>query len=130
MVLSSKPNNIANLQAASLPEGKIGNLMIYLESVHMLRSFHRHRHSNLIYKKRLIPIPISYSQSSFLVPIQPAVVIHGPHEIPRTTSSTYGWDTVPLMRVTDRRFYHPKQVTEITKMYGTALKKESKSEKA
>ena len=32
------------------------------------------------------------------------------------------------MRVTDRRFYHPKQVTEITKMYGTALK-EKKSEK-
>ncbi len=49
------------------------------------------------------------------------IISRGPNEIPRTTSSVYGWDTVPLMRVTDRRFYHPKQVTEITKMYGTAV---------
>ncbi|KAJ3272846.1 hypothetical protein HDV01_005169 [Terramyces sp. JEL0728] len=47
---------------------------------------------------------------------------HSLHDTPRTTSEIYGWDTKPLMRITDRRFYHPKAVTEITKMYGTHSK--------
>ncbi|KAL2919949.1 hypothetical protein HK105_200015 [Polyrhizophydium stewartii] len=48
-------------------------------------------------------------------------VEHDPNETPKTSSSVYGWDTKPLVRVTDRRFYHPKTVTEITKMYGTCV---------
>ena len=44
-----------------------------------------------------------------------------PNEVPRTTSSIYGWDTKPLVRFLDKRFYHPKSVTEITKMYGTRM---------
>ncbi|KAJ3308741.1 hypothetical protein HDV04_000837 [Boothiomyces sp. JEL0838] len=46
------------------------------------------------------------------------IVNHSLEDMPRTTSEIYGWDTKPLMRITDRRFYHPKAVTEITKMYG------------
>lgn len=56
--------------------------------------------------------------------------VRAPGSIPKTTNSTYGWDTVPLRRVLDRRFFHPKLVTEITKEYGLALNpKESNKEK-
>ena len=50
--------------------------------------------------------------------------------IPITSSSVYGWDTKPLVRVTDSRFYHPKTVTEITKRYGTSVTTKDKKEKA
>ncbi|KAJ3301746.1 hypothetical protein HDV03_000452 [Kappamyces sp. JEL0829] len=61
------------------------------------------------------------SPTAIKIHLKPAVAAHHPLEIPRTTASVYGWDTEPLVRITDRRFYHPKQVTEITKMYGTTL---------
>ncbi|KAH6571735.1 hypothetical protein BASA50_003415 [Batrachochytrium salamandrivorans] len=40
---------------------------------------------------------------------------------PQTTSGMYGWDTEPLVRVTDSRFCHFKVVTDITKKYGTCV---------
>ncbi|KAI8905458.1 FAM183A and FAM183B related-domain-containing protein [Gorgonomyces haynaldii] len=48
-------------------------------------------------------------------------VKHTDLETPLTTSGVYGWDTKPLVHFTDRRFHHPKTVTEITKMYGTCV---------
>ena len=53
---------------------------------------------------------------------------HTDFETPLTTSSTYGWDTKPLVRFTDRRFHHPKSVTEITKRYGTSVMPKAKTE--
>ncbi|KAI8923870.1 FAM183A and FAM183B related-domain-containing protein [Entophlyctis helioformis] len=49
------------------------------------------------------------------------------NDTPATTSGIYGWDTKPLVRITDRRFYHPKTVTEITKKYGTSVAPGSKA---
>ncbi|KAJ3050535.1 hypothetical protein HK097_008519 [Rhizophlyctis rosea] len=45
------------------------------------------------------------------------------YSTPQTTSQQYGWDTKPLIdhRRLDKRFYHPKVETEITKMYGAAM---------
>ena len=43
-----------------------------------------------------------------------------------TEGQVYGEDTVPLIRLVDPRFYHPKTVTEITKKYGTSLKTKEK----
>ena len=40
----------------------------------------------------------------------------------QTEASVYGQDPVPLIRLVDPRFYHPKTVTEITKKYGTSKK--------
>ncbi|KAJ3152938.1 hypothetical protein HDU86_005393 [Geranomyces michiganensis] len=48
--------------------------------------------------------------------------------IPLTSNETYGWHTVPLMRNTDPRFFHPKVETEITKMYGALLVKKEPGE--
>ncbi|KAJ3150655.1 hypothetical protein HDU89_003063 [Geranomyces variabilis] len=48
--------------------------------------------------------------------------------IPLTSNETYGWHTVPLMRNTDPRFYHPKVETEITKMYGAVVVKKEPGE--
>ncbi|TPX71891.1 hypothetical protein SpCBS45565_g00980 [Spizellomyces sp. 'palustris'] len=52
---------------------------------------------------------------------KPGITIDHGQTLPRTTNETYGWDTIPLMRNTDGRFYHPKIETEITKMYGTII---------
>ncbi|KAI8914724.1 hypothetical protein DFJ77DRAFT_548751 [Powellomyces hirtus] len=41
----------------------------------------------------------------------------------RTTNALYGQHTQPLVRTTDRRFFHPKVETEITKMYGAVVVK-------
>ncbi|TPX61896.1 hypothetical protein PhCBS80983_g00864 [Powellomyces hirtus] len=41
----------------------------------------------------------------------------------RTTNGLYGQHTEPLVRTTDRRFFHPKVETEITKMYGAVVVK-------
>ncbi|KAI9098601.1 hypothetical protein DFS34DRAFT_79058 [Phlyctochytrium arcticum] len=48
---------------------------------------------------------------------------HDPHtSFPPTSNRSYGWEaTVPFVRNTDPRFYHPKVETEITKMYGTKV---------
>ncbi|KAI8895093.1 hypothetical protein BC833DRAFT_651520 [Globomyces pollinis-pini] len=69
------------------------------------------------------------SKTSKLADVKP-VGTHGPLEIPKTTSAIYGWDTVPLVKFTDRRFHHPKTETEITKMYGTPLVPKDPSEKS
>ncbi len=45
----------------------------------------------------------------------------------KTQGQVYGEDTVPLLRIVDPRFYHPKTVTEITKKYGTSLKEKHES---
>jgi hypothetical protein len=65
-----------------------------------------------------------------ILPEEPRYIpkVHLASDVPRTTSEIYGWDTVQLVRQTDRRFYHPKQVTEITKSYGTAVKTKSAAE--
>lgn len=53
---------------------------------------------------------------------------HTDFDSPITTSSVYGWDTEPLIRFTDRRFHHPKIVTEITKKYTSIVAKPKESE--
>ncbi|KAI8816300.1 FAM183A and FAM183B related-domain-containing protein [Fimicolochytrium jonesii] len=49
--------------------------------------------------------------------------------LPVTTSQNYGWNTTALLRNTDRRFYHPKVETEITKMYGAAISSTARKDK-
>jgi hypothetical protein len=43
--------------------------------------------------------------------------------VPKTSNDIYGWDMKPLVVIRDKRFYHPKSVTDITKIYGTKVEK-------
>jgi hypothetical protein len=38
------------------------------------------------------------------------------HPMPITTSMNYGWDTVALMRNEDRRFHHPRVISDVSRV--------------
>ncbi|KAI9206773.1 FAM183A-like protein [Polychytrium aggregatum] len=47
----------------------------------------------------------------------------GKYMAPVTSAQECGWDTEPLVRNRDSRFYFPRNHTEITKIYGQAFAK-------
>jgi hypothetical protein len=54
------------------------------------------------------------------------------YPMPVTTSMNYGWDTVALMRNTDRRFHSPRVVSDVSRvaeMLGVSSRKKATDKK-